>query len=230
MMAIIPARGGSKGIPNKNLKVLGEYPLIVHTIRCAQESRYIDEIIVSTDSESIAQVSLEYGASIPFMRPAHLATDDSPAVLTYIYTIHKINETRNKMINDFVVLLPTVPFRKGYDVDAAIELYYAKEADSVISITESDIPIEWYLSKSEDGKIRHMSETEIFNRQNTNQQFLPNGAIYVSNICFLSSNKSFYSSNTYGYQMPKGRSIDIDDPYDLLLAQCLMNQKESKGI
>jgi N-acylneuraminate cytidylyltransferase/CMP-N,N'-diacetyllegionaminic acid synthase len=133
MIAIIPARGGSKGIPGKNIKLLGGKPLIVYTIEAALESRWISEVIVSTDSEEIARVAREYGAIVPFLRPAELARDDSQAIDSYIYTVEKLEKEYGYTIESFIVLLLTTPFRNGNDIDEAIEMFREKNSDSVIS-------------------------------------------------------------------------------------------------
>ena len=133
MLALIPARGGSKGVPGKNIKLLGGSPLIKWTIDEAKRSKYIDKIIVSTDDKDIANLCIELGVGVPFMRPKELAQDDSYAIDTYLYVMKKMLDDNVYCSDDFIVLLPTVPFRNYFDIDKSIELYYENEAESVIS-------------------------------------------------------------------------------------------------
>lgn len=126
MIAIIPARGGSKGLPGKNIKELNGKPLIAYTIECALQSKYIDHVVVSTDDPKIAAISIKYGAEVPFLRPACLATDTSMAVDNYIYTIKRLTELYNITIDSFLVLQPTSPLRQVEDIDGAVSLFIDK--------------------------------------------------------------------------------------------------------
>ena len=144
MIAIIPARGGSKGLPNKNIKLLLNKPLIAYTIEAAKQAKLISEIIISTDSEEIAQIALNFGAKCPFLRPKHLATDNSLSIDNYIHLISELNKGRKNKIEEFIVLQPTSPLRSHTDIDNAINLFKEKQADSVISYTPEKHPIAWH--------------------------------------------------------------------------------------
>src|SRR5688572_1348419 len=117
MLALIPARGGSKGLPGKNLKILGNKPLIHYSIEAALRAKSVSEVIVSTDDNEIADHARKAGAAVPFLRPAELATDESPAIETYLYTLERLEKDRNTTINEIIILLPTCPLRTHQDID-----------------------------------------------------------------------------------------------------------------
>lgn len=223
MIAIIPARGGSKGLPNKNIKYLAGKPLIAYTIEAAKKSKYIDRIIISTDSEEIGLVAESYGAEVPFLRPRHLASDDSKAIDTYFYTIELLKKEYDLAITDFIVLQPTSPLRTSDDIDSAIKLFRENKADSVISFCEASHPPIWAK------KIRDQRVSDYFNetsgnknRQEHENAFIPNGAIFIFNYQFLKTKGSYYSDNTIPYIMPIERSVDIDTLVDFEYAEYLI--------
>jgi len=217
MLVIIPARGGSKGVPKKNIRMLGGKPLIHWTIEAAMNAMNVDRVILSTDDDEIAEVCKPTGIEIPFMRPKELAQDGSLAIDNYIYTIDRLNNEYDFNVNEFVVLLPTVPFRNSYDIDTSITLFKDKKADSVISCTELQHPLEWVFSIEQDGIIKRdndISTEDLMNRQTSNVQYIPNGGVYVFNSNILKYNYSYYSDKTYAHIMPAERSIDIDTELD----------------
>ena len=128
MVAIIPARGGSKGLPGKNIKNLNGKPLIEWTIEAALKSKCIDKVVISTDDTNIASISENAGATVPFLRPQDLATDHSLAIDVYLYTIDKLIENTSKKYSSFIVLQPTSPLRNSDDIDNAVELFNVKKA------------------------------------------------------------------------------------------------------
>ena len=198
MIAIIPARGGSKGLPGKNIKKLCGKPLISYAIECARNSRHVDRVVVSTDDEMIADVARNFGAEVPFLRPAFLATDSSQAVDNYIYTVDRLSREGNVDIDEFVVLLPTSPLRTSDDVDRAIELFYEKNADSVVSYTPEAHPVRWHKYLNEDNSFENIFDETIANRQEIRTSYYPNGAIYVFRTEMIKTrqyytNKSFVS-------------------------------------
>ena len=137
ILAIIPARGGSKGIPHKNIIDLCGKPLVAYTIDAALNSKYIDYVMVSTDDEKIADVAKAYGAKVPFMRPAVLASDTAKTLDTILYSIKKLSDMGEEFL-DFVLLQPTEPLRISNDIDAAIEKYYENNRQSLVSVSEVD--------------------------------------------------------------------------------------------
>ena len=227
MLAIIPARGGSKGVPGKNIRHLAGIPLIHWTIKAALASTKITRVIISTDDKNIADICKLYNVEIPFLRPSELAQDDSLAIDNYIYTVERLNKEYNAEISEFCVLLPTVPFRNSEDIDCAIELFWKKEADSVISCTNLQHPAEWIFSVSDDMKIEQNLEStkkKLINRQSIKPQYIPNGAIYIFKYELLKEKYNYYSNNSYAYVMPKERSVDIDTEFDFKFAEFISGE------
>lgn len=225
MIAIIPARGGSKGLPGKNTKPLLGKPLIAWTIEEAKKSKYIDRIIVSTDDIEIAEVALKYGAEIPFMRPNELASDTALAVDNYIYTIDRISKEEGVNINEFVVLQPTSPLRKYEDIDGAIELFRLKGADSVISYTKEAHPIAWHKYLDLENRLIDILPNTIANRQDNRVSYHPNGAVYVFKTDLI-NRRTYTSENTFAYIMPRSRSVDIDYQEDFDYVEFLLSSKK----
>lgn len=223
MLAIIPARSGSKGVPKKNIKELAGAPLISYTIKAAKKSEFITRVIVSTDSEEIADVARKYGAEVPFLRPAELATDDAKAIDVYLYTIERLNLENDEQINEFLVLLPTSPLRNYMDIDQAIKIFKKKNADSVISVTETEYPPQWIKRISEKGILEdYIQGMNNLNRQEYEKTYIPNGAIYIFKYNVLKKEYNYYTDKTYPYIMPNIRSIDIDTPLDFMIAEYLI--------
>ena len=229
MLVLIPARGGSKGIPGKNIKSLNGLPLISYTINEAKHTSLVTDIIVSTDNSEIAEISKQFGAKIPFMRPSELARDDSLAIDTYIYTIKRLNDEFNAAIKDFIVLQPTSPLRTAEDIDNAIRLYQEKNADSVISFTEIPHPVFWSKRIGKNGEIMDVFSGSVNqNRQKFEQLYRPNGAIYIFNYQVLESTRNYYSESSYAYIMPEEKSVDIDNPFDFKIAEMIIKQRNGK--
>ena len=223
MIAIVPARCGSKGLPGKNIKDLLGKPMIVYTIEEALKSKYITDVIISTDCKEIEEVALKYGAKSHFLRPEFLASDSAKAIDNYIYTTDRLNNEFGYEIEKFVVLQPTSPLRLVEDIDGAIELFTKKNADSVISYTEEHHPIEWHKYISDEGKFENIFEEKLLNRQDMKPSFFPNGAVFVFS-CDLIKQNQYYSDNSYAYIMPRFRSIDVDTLEDFKYIEFLMGE------
>jgi len=230
MLAIIPARGGSKGVPGKNIKPLRNKPLIAYTIEAAQVAKSIDRAILSTDDEEIADVAQKFGVEIPFIRPAELAKDTSLAIDNYIYTVDRLNAESSKHYNDFIVLQPTSPFRTATDIDNAVELFRKKNADSVISVCEASHPPMCAKKIDSSCALKDYFNINIGNknRQELEPSFMPNGAIFILKLSLLKSHYSYYSDKTYAYVMPSERSVDIDTFFDFEFAEFLMSRNTSR--
>ena len=221
-LAIVPARGGSKGLPGKNIKELCGKPMVVHTIEQALKSKYISDVIISTDSKDIEKIAIEHGAKSYFLRPKYLASDNAKVIDNYIYTIDRLNKYFGYSIKSFVSLQPTSPLRNTEDIDGAIELFINKNADSVISYTEEYHPIEWHKYITKDGKFENIFEERLLNRQEIRKTYFPNGAVFVFDYNLIKQNK-YYGDNSYAYIMPRERSIDIDTIEDFRYAEFIMN-------
>lgn len=227
MIAIIPARGGSKGVKNKNIRYLAGKPLIAYTIECALQANGVDRVIVSTDDEEIARVCREHGAEVPFLRPQELATDNAKAIDVYLHAIHYLRDIEKKELEEIVVLLPTCPLRLPMDIDRAIDLFRNKNADSVISYTKEHHPISWHKYLTEEGEFEDIFESDLANRQDLRTSYYPNGAIYVFRSTLLEVGE-YYSEASYAYLMPADRSVDIDEETDLLYAEYLLKRSENE--
>lgn len=225
MIAIIPARGGSKGLPGKNVRPLNGKPLIAYAVEEALKAKNIDRVIISTDDEEIARVAVEYGAELPFMRPAELATDTALAVDNYIYTIGRLEKESGQQIDAFVVLQPTSPLRISEDIDGAIELFMSKHADSVMTYTQEAHPISWHKYLDEEGHMIKILDSTIKNRQDNRISYYPNGAVYVFKTSLIRE-KKYISDNSYAYIMPRNRSVDIDFLEDFEYAEFLLQRRK----
>ena len=224
MISIIPARGGSKGLPGKNILPLCGKPMIAYTIEAAKQSKYIDHVIVSTDDQKIAEIALQYGAEVPFLRPDFLASDTAQAVDNYIYTIERLSKEWNTPIEEFVVLQPTSPLRIAEDIDGAIEMFMEKKADSVISYTPEAHPVRWHKYLDENNAFIDIFDTTIANRQDLKTSYYPNGAVYVFRFSMIKERK-YYTDKSYGFIMPRVRSVDIDYKEDFDYVEFLMSRR-----
>jgi len=225
VLAVIPARGGSKGIPRKNIRSLNGKPLIAYTIEEAKKSKYISRVIVSTEDDEIAKVSNKYGAEI-IKRPLELAKDDTP---TIDVVLHILDDLKNKNIEpDIVVLLqPTSPLRTSQDIDNAIKLFMEHDCDSVVSVCEVKHSPYWSF-KIENGYLKPIFGEKYLKkrRQELPKAYLPNGALFIATPNVLREYKNFYCKRTIPYIMPTERSIDIDNEVDFLLAELLIKKRE----
>ena len=222
-IAIIPARGGSKGLPKKNIKTLGNKPLIAWTIESALKTEFICKTIVTTDCEEIAKIAKEYGAEVPFIRPENLSSDTATTADVISHAISAIDEDF-----DIIVLLqPTSPFRTELDINNAFEIYKNSSSSSVVSVVKADKSPYWYFSRETNSTIKPILslKEQYSRRQDLPETFLLNGAIYIVNVNeFLSSGK-FIFDDSLSYLMCKQSSIDIDDIMDFKLAQLMLGVK-----
>ncbi|TFH42200.1 MAG: acylneuraminate cytidylyltransferase family protein [ANME-2 cluster archaeon] len=219
--AIIPARGGSKGIAGKNIKPLNGKPLICHTIEETLKSKYIDRAFVSTDDLSIAKTSKNCGAEI-IERPDELARDESPTIDAIFHAIDTIKDASE---HDVIILLqPTSPLRNFVDIDTALETFMKNDCDSLISMCKVEHSPYWCF-KYDDEKLKPLFGDEYLKmrRQDLPCIYRPNGAIYITAVKSLYKNNGFYCDKIVPYIMPPERSIDIDDEIDFRLAELLIN-------
>ncbi len=224
ILAIIPARGGSKGLPGKNIRPLGEKPLICWSIEAANQSQYIDSVTVNTDSPEIADISQKVGARIPFLRPETLATDTASSHDVIIHTIDWY-ERHGEYYDLLLLLQPTSPLRTSRDIDQAIELFFQQETQAIVSVCLCDHHPWWTNSLPDDSNMRDFLRPEVLktNRQGLPPHYRLNGAIYLADIDFLRSNGSFFGAKTFALKMAKEHSIDIDDIIDFQLAEVLLD-------
>ncbi len=227
VLCIIPARGGSKGIPRKNIIEIDGKPLVAYSIECAKESRYIDSVVVSTDDEEIAAVSKAWGAEVPFLRPKELAHDTSKTIEAVLFTVDELQK-RTCIFDILVLLQPTQPLRTAVQVDEAIRLFMEKQEDVVSLSAVSEHPV---LMRKLDETTQNvkplLSQNSTVRRQDMETFFIVNGAIYVNGIQNLSKETSF-NDNPIGYVMNESITVDIDDELDLRWARFLLNKGKSK--
>jgi CMP-N,N'-diacetyllegionaminic acid synthase len=220
ILGLIPARGGSKGIPRKNLKNLCGKPLIAWTIEAALKSSMLSRVVVSTDDEEIAQVSRYYSADVPFLRPGELSGDSSSGISPVFHAIEQLPD-----FDSILLLQPTSPLRTTADIDGIINFAIAENVESVVSVCESPVHPYW-VYKSENKLLKPFLEHEfIACRQDLPQAFSLNGALYMAKITYLLENKSFVGSNTHFFTMPKSRSYDIDDHDDWTVVESILSNK-----
>lgn len=211
VLALIPARGGSKGIPGKNIANLAGKPLIAWTIEAARECPSIDSIVLSTDDPAIVEVAVEYGCSVPFTRPLELATDIASSIDVVLHALEQLPAF------DVVLLLqPTSPLRTAADIEACLGLL--SEAPAVVSLRPSDDHPYLIFEINENNSLTPYAKpatSQSLRRQDLPGAWCLNGAIYAADTAWLISQKSFISPQTAAYKMPIERSLDIDTPADL---------------
>lgn len=223
ILAVITARGGSKRLSNKNILDLAGKPLIAWTIGEANKSKYLDKVIVSTDSEKIAEVSKYYGADVPFLRPENLSNDTADSISVIKHSI----EFFNKEEYEYVMLLqPTSPLRTVGDIDGAIEMLDV-QTESVVSVTEVDHSPLWVNTLPEDLSMKNFIGDKVKNKRS---QDLPtyyrlNGAIYVSEINYFYNIGGFMGDKTRAYVMEPKNSVDIDTKFDFIIAKSFIEEK-----
>lgn len=200
--------------------------MLAYTIEAALNSKYISDVIISTDDQDIADVAVSYGALCPFLRPKYLASDDAMAIDTYIYTVNRLNKERGSEVDAFVVLQPTSPLRMSCDIDGSIELFKSEDAESVVSYTEEHHPISWHKYIDSDGRMDDIFTESIDNRQSNRATYYPNGAVYVFSLELILTGK-YFSGRSFAYIMPRERSIDIDTADDFDYAEFMMMRKRS---
>ncbi len=226
MIAIIPARAGSKGLPGKNVRPLHGKPLIAYTIEAAKGAQSIDRVILSTESREIADIGVQYGAEVPFLRPIELAQDHSAAIDTYIHVIDRLNDGQphDRKIDELTVLQPTSPLRTSQDIDEAVKIFQQKQADSILACAPAPHPIQWFKYIDEKGVLRGFFPESLKNRQDHQVCYLPNGAIYVFKYFLLKELRNYSTDKTFPYVMPARRSIDIDTLEDFELAEFFLSK------
>lgn len=222
VLAVIPARGGSKRLSRKNILHLNGVPMIVYSIHAALNSHLVDKVVVSTDSDEIAKIAIEAGAEVD-MRSKELSTDTATTI-----DVLKDLLIRLDSYQICVTLQPTSPLRNTNDVTKSLELFAKKKADAVISVSRSEHPPQWINTIGSNGEMDDFLKEEIKTKrsQDLGEYFRLNGAIYCNLVKrLLNSNSPIFKSNCYAYIMPFNRSIDIDTKDDFELAEYYISKK-----
>lgn len=218
--ALIPARGGSKGIPRKNVKMIAGKPLIVWTIEAALRSSMLDAVVVSTDDPEIADVARSAGALVPFIRPAELAQDHTPGVAPVLHALDYFPDCESVLL-----LQPTSPLRTTEDINGCLHMAIQRNAQSVVSVSEPESHPYWTYRLSDNQALERLVVTEpILRRQDLPVVMTLNGALYFADANWLRKSGSLIGAETLAYVMARERSIDLDTPLDWKIAELLLKE------
>ena len=222
-IAIIPARSGSKGLKDKNIKLFNGKPLIAYTIEAAKKSKLFDEIFVSTDSAEYASVAREWGANVPFLRNKELATDTASSWDVVKDSIINYKK-EGKEFETVALLQPTSPLRNSDDIVNGYKLLIEKEANAIVGVCEVDHSPLWSNVLPVDDSLDNFLDQNVINapRQSLPTYFRINGAIYIVGINYLLATDNLYKDKSYALKMSKEHSIDIDDEMDFIIAETMM--------
>lgn len=223
VLAIIPARGGSKGLPRKNVLELGGKPLIAWSIEAGSASHYIDRCIVSTDDQEIAATARRFQGDIPFMRPAELAADNTT---TLDVTRHALETLPGYDV--VVILQPTSPLRITEDIDATIEKMVTLQASSCVSVVEPSKSPYWAYGTDEHHRLTSLIDPQLATRrrQELPDAYVLNGAVYAARTDWLLNEQAFVGENTVAHVMPAERSLDIDTAFDLKMVAFFLHEAQ----
>ena len=224
-IVLICARGGSKGLPGKNIKPLNGIPLIGWSINIAKQIDRVSRIIVSTDSEEIAKVALEYGAEVPFMRPKELAQDDSPEWLVWRHAISYIEENDDESIDALVSLPVTAPLRSVEDINTCIDLFESNEIDSVVTVSEANRSPYFNMTVNNDSGYASLvisPESKITRRQDAPEVYDMTTVAYVVNVGFVKKHNGVFEGRVKSVVIPRERAVDIDDLMDFKIAELML--------
>lgn len=231
ILAVIPARGGSKGVPRKNVRMVGSKPLIAYTITAAAALKdQFHRLIVSTDDNEIAEIALKYGAEVPFMRPAELAGDKVPMVPVLQHAVLAIEEMDQIALDWVLLLQPTCPFRAPEDIQAALDLALTGGCDSVISVVRVLAYHPILMKKIENNRLLPFAIEEI---EGTRRQdysppaYMRNGCIYLTRRDTLIQTNSIWGKVIRPYIMPEDRSVNVDSELDMKLVEMLLQERNN---
>lgn len=222
ILFVVTARGGSKGVPRKNIKMLGGMPLVAYKIIAAQKCKYEKRILVSTDDEEIARVSRQYGAEVPFMRPAELATDSASSADVVLHAMNWVSENSEEKYDYVCLLEPSSPFASYRDFDKALELMQDTDADTLLGMKEADVTTTFIHPLDKDGKLSEfyyaIKDLKSIRRQDQAKEYTMNGCMYIAKWDYFMKNKLFHSENSMPYIMSEESSIEIDTMLNYELA------------
>jgi len=228
-LAIIPARGGSKGIPRKNITMLNDKPLISYTINAALEADAMTDIVVSTDDTEIADIARELGALVPFIRPLKLATDQAESAPVIEHTLYFMEEMRGFKYDAIIMLQPTSPLRTSQHINDSISLFDSKDCDSLVSIVSVGGNHPLRMKRLDGDKLLNYVDQGFWNmqpRQSLPPLYIRNGSIYLISRDTFIKKKQLIGENCLGYLMSDIESVNIDTRIDLLVAELLLKEAE----
>lgn len=227
-LAIIPARSGSKGLKDKNIRSFAGKPLLAYTVLAAKESQCFDEIMVSTDSKKYAAIAKEYGASVPFLRSAHASSDEASS-WDMVEEVLEGYSKLDRRFDCFCLLQPTSPLRKAEHIKKAFDVMSLKQAKAIVSVTEADHSLALYNTLPFDGSMSNFVNQNNGLRRRQDYKdiyFRINGAVYLIDVPFFKRSHNIYRDGCYAFEMDKLASIDIDDKDDFVLAELAYMHKE----
>lgn len=221
ILAIIPARGGSKGIPKKNLHMLAGKPLIAWTIEEAKKSKYLDRLILSSEDAEIIAVAKKWGCEVPFVRPLELAADDTPGIEP---VLHALDNLKNDHYDYVMLLQPTSPLRRSNDIDNCIEHFVLHKVPACVSVVESEQNPCWMFSLDQKGNLKNLTNLKklVVRRQELPKYYALNGALYIAKVNWLKEKRTFITEETLAFIMPRGRSIDVDSSFEMDICEYLL--------
>ncbi|HPS02203.1 MAG TPA: acylneuraminate cytidylyltransferase family protein [Candidatus Sumerlaeota bacterium] len=227
-LAVIPARSGSKGLKDKNIRPLQGKPLIAYTIEAARQSHLFDEIFVSTDSEEYARIAVEWGAHVPFLRSGDLASDTASSWDVVREAVQNY-KARGQEFDTVALLQPTSPLRRADDIRNGYEQMRDRKANAIVGVCEVNHSPLWCNTLPEDNSLDHFLNPDVVNRprQSLPTCFRINGALYLVRVDYLMQAGNLYEKDSYAVVMSKENSLDIDDETDFRIAEVLMGLNES---
>lgn len=223
VLAVVPARGGSKGVPNKNVRQLVGRPLLAWTLDAAAGSRYLDKVVVSSDDPTIIEMTRKLGGDAPFVRPAALARDETPGIEPILHALQMLPG-----YDLIVVLQPTSPLRQAIDIDGCLERLIEMRATTCVAVTEAHNHPYWtYLTDRSERLVPFVkvAPNAALRRQDLPRALTVNGAVYVSTVASLLAQRSFLQEDTVAYEMPAERSLDIDTLEDFAVAERAVQER-----
>jgi len=230
LLALVPARGGSQRLPKKNILELAGKPMICWSIEAAKQSRFVDQIVVSTEDSSIADIARQAGAEVPFDRPSHLAAGTSTTMDVVEHTLEELEKIGHSF--EYILLLqPTSPLRRCHHIDESIEILCNKKADAIIGVTQVEHPIEWTNTLNDDLSMDQFFGPSFMKRsQDFPIRYRVNGAIYLARVQYLRDEGTFFlKTNILGYVMEQEASVDVDTLFDFRVAQMILGENPSNN-
>ncbi len=225
ILAIIPARGGSKGIPNKNIKLFAGKPLIGHTIEAALGAHSIDRVVVSTDSEDIEKIAVEWGAQVPTLRPEDISGDKSPVMDAVIHMLDHLKNTESYEPSHVLLLQTTSPLRTSEDIEQSIALFKKRDAESLVSMCRTE---QGLYAKDEQDVVETLFDgySAGTNRQLLRPTYKLDGSmIYLIKTDLLREKRSFFAGKLVGFEIPRWKAVDLDEPQDFVVGEIIYKER-----
>jgi CMP-N,N'-diacetyllegionaminic acid synthase len=228
MIAIIPARAGSKRLPRKNVLPLKGKPLIAYTIEAALEAHAVDEVYISTDDKEVIDIALNYGVNVPFCRPPELCTDTASTEDVCEHMLDFLRNERGLIPSSFMFLQATSPLRTSKHIDDAVQLFTEKGADAVIGVSEYAHPVQWALRDDKGIAVPCVPGALEKRSQDLEPRYHPNGALYIFRTDFFRNRSGYYGLGTVPFIMTQEFSVDVDTKVDFALAEFFLDRKPTE--